>query len=199
MKNRFWNLLFPLLLLPVFSFAQADSTAFQLPEIRIRSFELTGRDGELLFSAADAEGLAKIRINRKPVDLLFRGGQASWPVKTDDYGTLLLINTFNDYHLYHVSSNDGAMRVRHLPLWLSILPPLIAILLALIFREVIVSLFVGVWVGAFIAGGVRIDSLYYLILSFLQVVEKYVITALNDAGHLAVLVFSLLCNKFMPQ
>ncbi|MCB9298225.1 MAG: hypothetical protein H6559_34680 [Lewinellaceae bacterium] len=70
--------------------------------------------------------------------------------------------------------------------------PLVAIFLALIFREVIISLFVGVYFGAFIAGGMRIDSFYYFILSFLEVVQRYVINALNDSAHLAILVFSLL-------
>src|SRR5690606_18192654 len=39
-----------------------------------------------------------------------------------------------------------------MPLWLSIFPPLIAIVLALVFREVIVSLFVGILFGACCVG-----------------------------------------------
>lgn len=77
-------------------------------------------------------------------------------------------------------------------MWLSVIPPLVAIALALLFKEVVVSLFVGVWVGAFIAGGMRIESLYYFILSFMDVVERYIIQALNDGGHLSIIVFSIL-------
>ncbi|MCB0616505.1 MAG: Na+/H+ antiporter NhaC family protein, partial [Phaeodactylibacter sp.] len=43
-----------------------------------------------------------------------------------------------------------------------------------------------------IAGGMRIESFYYFILSFLEVVQRYVISALNNSGHLSVLVFSML-------
>ena len=37
--------------------------------------------------------------------------------------------------------------------WLSLLPALLAIVLALAFRQVVVSLFVGVWAGAWIWWG----------------------------------------------
>ncbi|MCB0565091.1 MAG: Na+/H+ antiporter NhaC family protein, partial [Phaeodactylibacter sp.] len=124
----------------------------------------------------------------------FLKGQASIPAEADALGKLLLIkNGHKHYSLYHLSQYvDGSYRLRHIPMWLSVIPPLVAILLALIFREVIISLFVGVWAGAFIAGGMRIESFYYFMLSFLEVVQRYVIEALNNSGHLSVLVFSML-------
>ncbi|MCB9298717.1 MAG: Na+/H+ antiporter NhaC family protein [Lewinellaceae bacterium] len=114
--------------------------------------------------------------------------------EADALGKLLLIKAGKKhYRLYHLSQNtDRSFRLRKIPMWLSVIPPLVAIFLALIFREVIISLFVGVWAGAFIAGGMRIDSFYYFMLSFLEVVQRYVINALNDSAHLAILVFSLL-------
>jgi len=39
--------------------------------------------------------------------------------------------------------------------WYSILPPLVAIILALLIREVVTALFVGVWLGALAVGGFR--------------------------------------------
>ena len=77
-------------------------------------------------------------------------------------------------------------------MWMSIIPPLVAILLALVFKEVYVSLFLGIWTGAFIVGGMRIDSLYYFFVSIFEVINKYVITALIDSGHMSVIIFSLL-------
>ncbi|MEZ4982054.1 MAG: Na+/H+ antiporter NhaC family protein [Saprospiraceae bacterium] len=62
----------------------------------------------------------------------------------------------------------------------------------MIFKEVVVSLFVGIWAGAFIAGGMRLDSFYYILMSLFDVVQNFIMTALNDFGHLAVIVFSLL-------
>jgi Na+/H+ antiporter NhaC len=34
------------------------------------------------------------------------------------------------------------------PGWLSLVPPLAAIVMALVFREVVISLFAGIWLGA---------------------------------------------------
>jgi Na+/H+ antiporter NhaC len=75
---------------------------------------------------------------------------------------------------------------RYLPGWLSILPPLLAVLLALIFREVVVSLFAGVWVGAFMVAG--LDPFAGL----LRVVDSYALPALADSDNAAIVIFSLL-------
>jgi len=48
--------------------------------------------------------------------------------------------------------NCNQPKTNVLPLWLSILPPLIAILFALVFREVLFSLFSGIFVGSSIIG-----------------------------------------------
>jgi len=80
--------------------------------------------------------------------------------------------------------------VNPMPLWLSILPPLVAIVLALVFKEVIISLFVGLFFGASCIG-------YYsggfsgMAGGFFRVLDTYIIGALNDWGHLAVILFSL--------
>ena len=96
--------------------------------------------------------------------------------------------------LYHVSdaADAGDNRLRRIPLWLSILPPLIAIGLALIFKEVLISLFAGIWVGAFIAGGLRFKGFLGVVWALLETVEHYILKALNDGGHLSVIIFSLL-------
>ena len=44
---------------------------------------------------------------------------------------------------------SGETSLRAIPAILSILPPFIAIVLALVFRQVLVSLFAGIWLGAF--------------------------------------------------
>lgn len=95
--------------------------------------------------------------------------------------------------LVHASRVEGEpLRLRRVPMWLSVVPPLIAIALALLFKEVISSLFFGILVGAFIAGGMRIESLYYVLRSVWDVASGFIIAALNDAGHLSVVVFSIL-------
>ena len=178
------------------SYSQTDTLAIPAaPErLSLETYTLSVEKGNLVFSSSLTEGQAMVTINGEEAPLTFQNGQAALPAEADALGKLLLIKNGHKHHsLYHLAQyTDGTYRLRHIPMWLSVIPPLVAILLALIFREVIVSLFVGVWAGAFIAGGMRIESFYYFILSFLEVVQRYVISALNNSGHLSVLVFSML-------
>lgn len=111
----------------------------------------------------------------------------------DRVGTLHYMVAGTSHRLVHISSDAaGGVRIVPIPLWTSVIPPLVAILLALLFKEVVVSLFMGVLSGAFIAGGLRFDSLFYGFRSVMSIIDQYLITALNDSGHLSVIVFSLL-------
>ena len=103
-----------------------------------------------------------------------------------------LVRSGEQTELYHLSHDHLPNRLRRIPLWLSIFPPLIAIGLALIFKEVIISLFAGIWVGAFIAGGLRFEFFLGVIKALLTTIDTYIINSLNDPGHLSVLVFSLM-------
>ena len=107
---------------------------------------------------------------------------------------LNLLRADGQLALYHVSAapDAGSNRLRRIPLWLSVLPPLIAIGLALVFKEVLISLFAGIWAGAFIAGGLRFEGFLGIFKSLLTTVEHYILKALNDGGHLSVILFSLL-------
>ncbi|MGH7573120.1 MAG: Na+/H+ antiporter NhaC family protein, partial [Gemmatimonadota bacterium] len=70
--------------------------------------------------------------------------------------------------------------------WLSILPPLVAIALALIFREVVVSLLAGIWLGALYTTG------WNPLAAIARTLDRYVVEALSDPGHAMILVFTLL-------
>ena len=80
-----------------------------------------------------------------------------------------------------------------MPLWLSILPPLVAIIMALILKEVFSSLFLGILTGTFIM------ALYTgqgpaeaLLDGTLRVADTYMVGALFDADHVKIIVFTLL-------
>jgi Na+/H+ antiporter NhaC len=79
--------------------------------------------------------------------------------------------------------------VREVPMWLSLLPPLLAIFLALLFREVLLALFAGIWVGAFVIYGLSVTSFF---TGFLAVADTFVVAALYDQDHISVILFSLL-------
>ena len=77
-----------------------------------------------------------------------------------------------------------------IPGWLSLLPPLIAIALALVFKEVLTSLFIGIFIGAATIGFYT-SSVSGVFAAFLTVLDHYIVTALMDSGHLAVILFSI--------
>ncbi len=108
-------------------------------------------------------------------------------------GKLFLVTEDGSARLIHASVDAAKnVRLKSIPLWLSVIPPLIAILLALLFKEVVTSLFVGILSGSFIAGGMRLDGIYYIFKSIWNVSADFFIRALNDSGHLSVILFSLL-------
>ncbi|MEE9166012.1 MAG: Na+/H+ antiporter NhaC family protein [Candidatus Neomarinimicrobiota bacterium] len=67
----------------------------------------------------------------------------------------------------------------------SLLPPLIAITMALITREVILSLFSGVWIGATILAGYRPFQ------GLATALDTYLVESLADMSHSAIILFSL--------
>lgn len=73
-----------------------------------------------------------------------------------------------------------------MPPWLSILPPLAAILLSLLTRQVLLSLFVGVWLGTFLIFG------YDPIKAFLEVIDHFITPAIADPNHVAILIFTMM-------
>ena len=80
-----------------------------------------------------------------------------------------------------------------MPLWMSILPPLVAIVMALLIKEVISSLFVGILTGTFLMalyGGASPTSA--LGGGLLRVVDTYVVGSLFDADHVMIIVFTLI-------
>jgi Na+/H+ antiporter NhaC len=73
--------------------------------------------------------------------------------------------------------------------WVSILPPLVAIVLALLLRQVVLALFVGIWLGAWALDGFTPTGLF---TGLLDSMETYVIGAFADSGRVSVIIFSMM-------
>ncbi|MFC0876926.1 Na+/H+ antiporter NhaC family protein [Saccharicrinis sp. FJH2] len=90
-------------------------------------------------------------------------------------------------------SQSFLVDVNPVPLWLSVLPPLIAILLALVFKEVYISLFSGIFSGAFIINYYSDMSLWTgLQRGLFSTADTYFVDALKDSGHVSIIIFSML-------
>jgi Na+/H+ antiporter NhaC len=72
------------------------------------------------------------------------------------------------------------------PGWLSLLPPLVAIALALLTREVILSLFAGIWLAALLLVGFNPISATTMTL------DSFILEPLTDGDHVAIVLFSLM-------
>lgn len=78
-----------------------------------------------------------------------------------------------------------------IPLWWSIVPPLLAIGLALIFREVVTSLFAGILFGAVLLGiyAYGVEGILY---GLMRTIDQYILNALTDQGHMSIILFSMM-------
>jgi len=89
------------------------------------------------------------------------------------------------------STNNISLNV--LPLWLSILPPLIAIAFALMFKEVYTALLLGILSGTFIMFYYSGYSIFNsLINGITDITANRVLTTIQDREHISIIVFSML-------
>jgi Na+/H+ antiporter NhaC len=73
-----------------------------------------------------------------------------------------------------------------LPAWLSILPPLIAIGLAVIFKDVLVALYLGVFSGTLCLFGLN------PLTGLARTVDHFIVPAVTDTGQASILIFTLM-------
>jgi len=102
------------------------------------------------------------------------------------FDTTLTINDSGNYRVAFSGIKYDETTINVIPGILSIIPPLLAIALALIFRQVVISLILGIYSGAFFIYG--LDPL----AAFLRLIDKYVIEAVSDVSHAQIIVFTLL-------
>ena len=177
------------LILLLFSLLPAVASA-QDAEIEAQSLVLTGvpfgvdvRVGE--FDVAEGA----------PLVLLIEG--SSFPLDMADIeGGRIRVDSAVVEHsgIFDIELRSGTAVIaqstsRAMPGWLSILPPLIAIVIALIFKRVIPALFLGIWIGAWTAIGFSPRGLW---TGLLQTFEVYVLNAVADPDRAAIILFSLM-------
>ncbi len=94
----------------------------------------------------------------------------------------------------HARGEWSPRTVRQLPGWVSIAPPLFAIVLAILLRQALIALFAGVWLGAMFLYG------YNPLTSLLRTFDTHLVAALIpvdptdgsvDTGHAAIILFTM--------
>ncbi|NNF25756.1 MAG: Na+/H+ antiporter NhaC family protein [Gemmatimonadetes bacterium] len=78
--------------------------------------------------------------------------------------------------------------IPYAPGWFSLMPPLLAIALALLFKEVVTALLAGIWLGALAVAG------YNPVQATWRLIDQYVVPSLGDTanGKTQIVVFSLM-------
>ena len=169
------------------------------PISQIDNFRLSSADNRFAIHLNEKDsGIAQMNFNGTDVDLGFIEGRAFLQEGSLKEG-LNFIRTSKNQKLFHISLDEYTQQaeIKEIPLWLSLIPPLVAIILALIFKEVIISLVIGIWSGAFIAFGMKFGSITAILGSFFAVFDHYILESLNDSGHLSVIIFSLLIGAMV--
>lgn len=130
------------------------------------------------------EGVSKtVFLNEKSYEVTFVRNEAAF--KYDFPEDEHLIIKMDDFILEKA--------VTPIPLWMSVFPPLIAIILALLLKEVFSALFVGILTGTSIMFYYQGVGFFAAIgKGFLAVIDTYVMNSLTDRGHLSIIVFSMM-------
>jgi len=173
-----WTFFF---LVAVFSQGIAQETENEIlvtfPEYTVESvpYEITITQGD------DYSGPFTIDLNGVSEEVILKNGK----------GTLEMIARKNNPVTISALGSTFTFSPLPIPLWWSILPPLIAIALALVFREVVTSLFVGIFFGAIILATYT-HGLIGILYGMMHTIDTYILHALTDGGHVSIILFSML-------
>jgi Na+/H+ antiporter NhaC len=144
-----------------------------------------GFDVTASVDAAPSDSALAVRVDGQPYAMTYAPEADTWTAEeviVPSGGTVSVEVVQNGAVLAQATT-------RAIPGWLSILPPLLAIAMALAFKRVIPALFLGVWIGAWIAVGLTMGGLFW---GLLDAFEVYVLTALANEDHAAIILFSLM-------
>jgi len=179
--------LFPLLVLLVFSrtlpamTAQSSFADFQLPKVIFSTTSVEIKLSEKLL-LEKAEEPFTILVSRWDSAL-----KTPIEAKFDSQGIAQINFPSAGYYLVAVGCGEFTCQkvIRIYTGFLTILPPLIAIFLALIFRQVLPALFIGIWFGVSLLSGLNPwDGLVRLI-------DTYLVEAMTDKDHVRIIIFSM--------
>ena len=95
----------------------------------------------------------------------------------------------NELVIRDMQGGEATLRQRVIPGWVSVLPPFIAIVLALAVRSVIPALVAGIWFGAMAIQGF---TPYGALRGLLDGFQVYVTGSLADVDHITIILFSMM-------
>ncbi len=151
-------------------------------QITLPQYTLTGIETSIKISGIP-DSVEEVNVN-----IINDDYEKSYLLKVNDsiVDTSIIIESSGYYSIVYDIPNIEKTEIRVLPGWFSILPPLLAIFLALIIRQVLPSLAAGIFLGA-----VFIYD-YNPLIALLRFADTIMIETLVDHDRIVILVFTLL-------
>lgn len=166
-----------LLIIAVFLFTEAFPQSIQLQPISISGLSTKIKIDDLPDSALSIILLLDNNTETVSIPLNPVGNKID---------TSLVINESGMYDVVIKEYPGLKSSTQVIPGLLSVLPPLISIALALVFRQVIISLLIGIFSGSLIVNN------YDPVAGFLRLTDYYIINSLFDKSHIQIIIFTLL-------
>ncbi|MBI1193527.1 MAG: Na+/H+ antiporter NhaC family protein [Bacteroidetes bacterium] len=145
----------------------------------------------------DFSGPYTLTVNGESTELTFSQGYCNYPLLGERFESIRLDywNSAGPQYLQYGFHTQGT-RTRENPVapWTSILPPILAIALALIFREVIGSLLAGVVLGTLLLIGFQPEKWWPAITGAF---EYFILHSIADSSHASIILFSLLIGAMV--
>ena len=191
MKRLLWAGIFAVFLLFPLSGSSSSTSAFRLQSPRIVlqdiEFSLSIHPAPWFLARFDSQRVVYHIRDSRSGEVLTEGEfvpSLLHPEKTLKV-RLSLPNRGRHFLTVELGEFREDFSLRAIPGWFSILPPLLAILLALLTRQVIVALFSGIWLG--------VTFIYHFnpILGFLHTLDEAIVQAVADPERISILIFSL--------
>jgi Na+/H+ antiporter NhaC len=171
--KKVFSLIF-IVLLPIVNLSSQEAS---LPNLVLQNIEFHVQISDL----PDTLSTLKLTLQNEEItfDYLFE-------VKNGVVNTSLAVGTAGNYTIKFSDGNIPSKTIRVIPGLLSIIPPLIAIGLALALRQVIISLLLGIFIGAVIVYD------YNPLIGLIRLIDTYIINAVDDRSHIQIIVFTFL-------
>ncbi len=165
----------------------SEKTPFQEFEASFPTYSIRGIEQtiEVTFNE-DTTGTVEIYYNGAPeVVSVFHGvGEIPFTLESNKIVTL----EYNG----HLIEKD----INPVPLWISIFPPLVAIFIALVFKEVVSALLLGIFFGAVVLN-VYSEGVWGFLYGFMRTIDTYLLEAINDGGHISIILFSIIIGAIV--
>ena len=183
MNMRSWWVLGAVWLIgAVFCPSPAYSAELDVPRVMLKNIGYDIRlDGDSLDHGTHVEAI-RLVVDDQVIPL----------VKTDDQLIFPNVRASQSPQSLQVMAEDsviGEAEVQVIPAWFSILPPLTAILVALLIRSVLPALVLGLWLGAWALNGLTVSGFF---AGFLDGFDIYLTNAVADRDHVSIMLFTFM-------